>query len=208
MKQSMTKLQKFIRLQVEEELSKDDIKKWRYVVEVYGPKNNVLSVPLVNPKGGVTEVSVIHRKYNDGKHTYDVPLKRDLLEKEVLSILEQWKIGFDKDFVVESSENDIGKQKEILSDAVILTDESYKVLCEAIAKSQHQIWMNERMAQGWSYGAKMNQKEKTHPMLKAWHDLPDEYRKIDETTPQMFIEELNKAGFSVVKTSDFDMLKQ
>jgi len=197
-------LQKFIRLEVDEELSNQQTKRWFEIVNTYGPQNVVSSVTTIKPKGGSTDVMLVHRKTTNGKHFYDIPLKRDFLEKEVKIIVEQWKSEFEDDFAIEVSQIDINAQKASLDDAIVVKDESYEKLCEAIAKSQHIVWMNERVARGWRYGEEFDRNGKTHPMIKPWHELPDEYRAIDDKTPQVFIKELNKMGFSVVKTSDLE----
>lgn len=202
------KLPRYIRIQVDEELSKADVRRWFKIVETYGPQNIISSVSLVRPKGGPAEVLLIHRKMADGKHIYDIPLKRDLTNKEIKTVLEQWNTYYDKDFLLETTQVEISQQREMLADAIVVKDDSYEKLCEAIAKSQHTMWMNERVQKGWRYGEKVNPRAKTHPMLRPWQELPEDYRKVDEKTPQMFIEELNRMGFTVVKTEELEDLME
>src|SRR5207249_1639910 len=44
---------------------------------------------------------------------------------------------------------------------------------ERMAQMEHERWVEERQAQGWTYGPRDNEK-KTNPSLVAWNDLPDD----------------------------------
>lgn len=58
-----------------------------------------------------------------------------------------------------------------LSD-VMLTDDLSE-LREAIAKNAHDIWAQNRMAQGWTYGPERNDALKQTPDMVAYEDLPE-----------------------------------
>ena len=51
---------------------------------------------------------------------------------------------------------------------------------DADAGAQHVQWMNQRRAQGWTYGPVRDEARKTHPMLVPFDQLPIMEQKIDE----------------------------
>jgi len=195
-----TELNKFIRISLDDKLSDSEKRRWYKIVETF---KVIAPRPMLGTDGNVV---LIHKKM-DSRHVYDIPLKRDLTENEIKNILEQWDNYFKiKDFIVEASHGDIEKQKQMLSDAMVVKDDSYEQLCEAIAKTQHTVWMHERIDNGWRYGEKPSSVSKTHPMLRPWHELPEKYKNIDLRTPQVFLEELKRMGFTVVKSVDLNNL--
>lgn len=203
-----TKVGMYIRLETHRPLSKAEIRQFLETVDRYGPANVVSSLQMTNPKTQEPEeVRVVRRKLKDGREQYDVPLKRDLTEREVVTILEAWDAYYPQgDFVLESSAEDLNAKREMLADAIVLKQGKYEGLCEALAKTQHSSWIRERTTEGWRYGEKYDRRAKTHPMLRPWQELPEKYRKVDTDTPQTFLEELNRQGFMVVKADELDKL--
>lgn len=45
--------------------------------------------------------------------------------------------------------------------------------------AQHDQWMEEKLASGWSYGAVKDPEAKTHPMLIPFNELPEVERRKD-----------------------------
>lgn len=204
-----TQVAKYIRLEVGRSLSKTEVQQFIQTVDRYGPSNNISSVQVMNPKGEPEDVQVVHRKYKSGKEQYDIPLKRDLTEREVVTILEAWDAFFPTgDFILESSAEDLNAKRKMLADAIVLKQDKYERLCEAIAKTQHAGWMRERNQEGWRYAERYDRKTKTHPMLRPWQELPEKYRKIDPDAPQIFLEEINRQGFMVVQVEEVDKLTE
>ena len=48
---------------------------------------------------------------------------------------------------------------------------------EGLAELEHKRWMNERIAQGWSYGPKRDNRRKIHPDLQEWDALDEGTRR-------------------------------
>ena len=46
-------------------------------------------------------------------------------------------------------------------------------LVEKMSENVHDLWASARISQGWKYGKKRNDKEKTHPCLVPYNDLPE-----------------------------------
>lgn len=77
--------------------------------------------------------------------------------------------------------------------------EELKPLLEAMAKNVHEIWAQERIAQGWTYREKRDDVQKHHPCLVSYEDLPEEEKVYDRNT---FVETLKlilKLGFNICK---------
>jgi len=47
---------------------------------------------------------------------------------------------------------------------------------EAAPSAQHEAWMNDKMKDGWVYGAEKNAALKTHPCLVPYEQLPAEQK--------------------------------
>lgn len=50
---------------------------------------------------------------------------------------------------------------------------------EKLAVLEHERWFNEKKLQGWIYGQYRNDKERTHPCLIPWNDLPEDEKDKD-----------------------------
>lgn len=50
---------------------------------------------------------------------------------------------------------------------------------EANDGHQHEQWMDQKRRDGWTFGAKKDEKKKTHPMMVPFRDLPDEEQRKD-----------------------------
>lgn len=77
--------------------------------------------------------------------------------------------------------------------------EELNPLLEAMAKNVHEIWAKERIAQGWTYGAKRNDALKHHPCLVAYEDLPEEEKVYDRNTSVETLKLIVKLGFAITK---------
>ena len=47
-------------------------------------------------------------------------------------------------------------------------------------EEQHELWMKEKIANGWKYGAVKDEQAKTHPCLVDYNDLPEEQKLKDK----------------------------
>ena len=201
-----TDIKIYLKLTVDRKLEKSEIAELRKVIKDYGPSDILSSLSMVRPDGKPEEVVVIHRKKKGGKNTYTFPLKRDLTEPETQTITQQWMAHFNDDFELESSANDLVNYKRTYDDAAFIEENDYKNLCNSLSKMQHQKWYKERSENGWKYGQRYSKKDKTHPMLRPWEDLPNRYKKVDMDLPQLFADELKRQGYLIVKSSEIQKL--
>lgn len=75
--------------------------------------------------------------------------------------------------------------------------EELNPLLEAMAKNVHEIWAKERIAQGWTYGAKRDDTLKHHPCLVPYEDLPEEEKVYDRNTSVETLKLIFKLGFKI-----------
>ncbi|MBR0180908.1 MAG: Ryanodine receptor Ryr [Prevotella sp.] len=58
-------------------------------------------------------------------------------------------------------------------------------------------WAQERICQGWSYGKRRDDKEKLHPCLVAYEELPEEEKIFDRKTSLATLKLILKLGFQI-----------
>ena len=75
-----------------------------------------------------------------------------------------------------------------------------KRLIESMAKNVHEIWAQERIAQGWTYGEKRDDAQKHHPCLVAYEDLPENEKVYDRNTSIETLKLILKLGFKIIPT--------
>lgn len=73
------------------------------------------------------------------------------------------------------------------------------VLAEEIAKNVHEVWSQNRMNDGWTYGEQRDDAKKTHPCLVAYEELSDSEKEYDRATSQETIKLILKLGFEITK---------
>ena len=60
--------------------------------------------------------------------------------------------------------------------------EELNVLIEQMAKNVHEVWAQNRMEQGWTYGEERNDALKHHPCLIPYEELPESEKEYDRDT--------------------------
>ena len=77
--------------------------------------------------------------------------------------------------------------------------EELNPLLEEMAKNVHEIWAQERMNQGWTYGEKRDDALKHHPCLVPYEDLSEEEKMYDRNTSVETLKLILKLGFKIDK---------
>ena len=72
-------------------------------------------------------------------------------------------------------------------------------LREAIAENAHEIWAENRMAEGWTYGPVRNDELKQHPDMIPYSQLLESEKEYDRQIAMKTIKLLVKLGYDVVK---------
>lgn len=72
-------------------------------------------------------------------------------------------------------------------------------LIEEMAKNVHEVWAQNRMKDGWSYGAVRDDAGKKHPCLVPYEELPESEKEYDRATSQETLRLILKLGFRISK---------
>lgn len=72
-------------------------------------------------------------------------------------------------------------------------------LVEKIAKNVHDVWAQNRIEQGWTYGEERNDALKTHPCLIPYEELPEVEKAYDRDTAFGTLKLITKLGFKITK---------
>lgn len=77
--------------------------------------------------------------------------------------------------------------------------EELEALVEQMAKNVHEVWAENRMAQGWTYGQQRDDQRKKHPCLIPYEQLSEEERDYDRNTCVSTLKLIMKLGFNITK---------
>ena len=77
--------------------------------------------------------------------------------------------------------------------------EELNVLIEQMAKNVHEVWAQNRMEQGWTYGNERSDALKQHPCLIPYEDLPEVEKVYDRDTALGTLKLIRKLGFKIIK---------
>ena len=73
------------------------------------------------------------------------------------------------------------------------------LLVEQMAKNVHEVWAQNRIEQGWTWGEERNDMLKHHPCLVAYEELPEEEKLYDRKTAIETLKLITKLGFRITK---------
>lgn len=81
----------------------------------------------------------------------------------------------------------------------VILPEELQPLVEQMAKNVHEVWAENRMKQGWTYGEERDDVLKKHPCLVPYETLPEEEKAYDRNTALGTLKLIVKMGFSISK---------
>lgn len=87
-----------------------------------------------------------------------------------------------------------------VSDVVL--PESLLELTEAIAENTHEVWSQNRLSEGWTYGPRRDDAKRKHPDLIPYADLPEIEKQFDRDTALNAIKLIVKLGYRIEKAED------
>lgn len=192
---------RYILLRSEKDLPKNIVKEWVDTVKNFCPSGVCTTHQMKDNDGLLNDVRLIIRKKTNS-FEYLIPLSRDLTTKEIakiVSIFSQKQPNID--FDIETNESEITTSKVAKVDS-----KSFEELGYELAKQKHNDWLKERIDSGWTYGIKNDKKNKTHPLLLPWEQLPDKFKKPDMETPQKIVDFLNSQGYSIIPKDELAKL--
>ncbi len=72
-------------------------------------------------------------------------------------------------------------------------------LAEVISKNVHEVWAQNRINEGWVYGAERNDTLRTTPCLVPYEELSDEEKAYDRETALNTLKHIIALGFNIKK---------
>lgn len=86
--------------------------------------------------------------------------------------------------------------KPIDTSGVELSEEIL-ALTELLAQNTHDIWAQQRIAEGWRYGPRRDDNKKEHPCLVPYEHLSEEEKKYDRNTAMQTLKAIVALGYCV-----------
>lgn len=72
-----------------------------------------------------------------------------------------------------------------------------QALAEEIARNVHEVWSASRIAEGWTYGPRRDDRAKTHPCLVPYEELSENEKDYDRATSAETLKLIVKLGFDI-----------
>lgn len=197
----------YLKLVSENELGKDTVRKFYSLVSEHSPENTLSIYETIDPKGNPAQVSLVHRVDEDGQHQYEIPLVRNLTPNEIIKVVENLDYYLNEDnFFFETSTFDEECCLQEDHDDLFIEPDITESIAVKLSERQHDKWMHGRMNKGWRYGQERSDEKKTHPLLKQWSQLPEEYRSVDYDLPQVFLDIMEENGYTVISHEELNEL--
>ena len=195
----------FVKLVSKEHLGIKDARTWFKVVLQNAPQGIINPIPHIDVNGIMSNTPLIRRSKGDSTELI-IPLARDLIPSELQRIADAWReVSPSGSYSISTNPT----QEQKLNQAVVglqVDGEEYQSLCLQLAKVRHESWMRDKAQDGWRYGPLLNVKEKTHPLMRPWSDLPQQYKDVDSSNPEQFLKFLSTQGYAVVRQEELKAL--
>ncbi len=75
--------------------------------------------------------------------------------------------------------------------------ETLIALQEKLAENAHEVWSQERIKQGWTYGKKRDDSNKKHPCLVPYEELPESEKHFDRELAMNTLKLIKKLGYEI-----------
>jgi predicted CoA-binding protein len=77
--------------------------------------------------------------------------------------------------------------------------EELMALAEAISKNVHEVWAQNRIKEGWTYGPVRDDAKRQTPCLVPYEQLPEEEKAYDRNTAFGTLKFIVSQGFEIIK---------
>ena len=112
------------------------------------------------------------------------------------SFLEAWSQSNNYLVVTNTTDRFVYEPSPIALDDVTLDDDLTE-LQEGIAENAHEIWAQNRTAQGWTYGPERNDPQKQTPDMVPYCNLPESEKLYDREMAMQTLKLVKKLGFEI-----------
>jgi RyR domain-containing protein len=72
-------------------------------------------------------------------------------------------------------------------------------LLERLARNAHEIWAQQRLRDGWTYGAHRDDVKRTHPGLVPYENLSESEKEYDRVMVNETLKTILALGYRIVK---------
>lgn len=72
-------------------------------------------------------------------------------------------------------------------------------LTELLARNTHEVYVQQRLSEGWTYGPRRDDETKQNPTLVPYEDLPEEEKEYDRRTALETLKALLALGYRVAR---------
>lgn len=72
-------------------------------------------------------------------------------------------------------------------------------LLEKLAFNTHEVWSQQRINDGWTFGEKRDDEALLHPCLVPYDELPESEKDYDRNTSREALKAIIAAGFKIEK---------
>ena len=79
---------------------------------------------------------------------------------------------------------------------VVLTDNIVQ-LTETLAENAHDIWAQQRLADGWTWGPRRDDQSKQHPCLVTYSQLPESEKEYDRRAATETLKAIIALGYRI-----------
>lgn len=77
-------------------------------------------------------------------------------------------------------------------------------LTERIAENVHDVYVQSRIAEGWTWGPQRDDAKKTNPTLVPYSELPDSEKEYDRNTALGTLRLITKLGYDITRRDERD----
>jgi|SRR5262245_3315760 len=93
------------------------------------------------------------------------------------------------------------RPRPLTTDHISLDDRLLE-LVELLAENAHEIWAQQRLTDGWSYGPQRSDESKRHPCLVPYSDLPESEKTYDRNAVLGTVRAVLALGFVIEKRAE------
>jgi hypothetical protein len=72
-------------------------------------------------------------------------------------------------------------------------------LTEKLSRNAHDHWAQQRLAEGWRWGAARDEARKLHPSLIRYEELPESEKDLDRATAMETVRAILALGFRITR---------
>src|SRR5258705_2383749 len=75
-------------------------------------------------------------------------------------------------------------------------------LVEVLARNTHEVRARQRLLEGWTYGRHRDDKNKKHPGLVSYEQLPEKEKDYDRNTTVEILKVIQQIGYQLLRSED------